>query len=67
MPEQKNKPRIDTQRLFEAETLALQSLIAGANPNPQDDISRTSQPAQGPIAKGSTDLIYQLIDCIKAI
>ncbi len=67
MPEQKTNPVADGQRLFEAETLALQSLIAGANPNPQDDLAKNS-PADKPRSIYNTaELIYQLIDCIKSI
>lgn len=57
----------DVQRLFEAETLALQSLMAGANPNPQDELARNSASAKFRQPKHSTALINQLIDCIKSI
>jgi len=67
MPEPKNNPQVDAQRLFEAETLALQSLIAGANPNPQDDYSMNTPSAKSRGSKHSAELINQLIDCIKAI
>ncbi len=67
MPEPKNKPKVDAQCLFEAETLALQSLIAGANPNPQDDYSMNTPSAKSRGSKHSAELINQLIDCIKSI
>ena len=67
MPEQKNNSKADAQRLFEAETLALQSLMAGANPNPQDDLSENNPAARPFDPKHSTELIYQLIDFIKSI
>jgi hypothetical protein len=67
MLEQKNKLNLDTQRLFEAETLALQLLIAGVNPNPQDDYSMNSPSSKLRGTKQSAELINQLIDCIKAI
>jgi hypothetical protein len=60
-------PKNEGQRLFEAETLALQSLVAGANVNPQDELAKKSpaKPIQGP--QQSTELIYHLIDFIKSI
>ncbi len=67
MLELKIQPEAEAQCLFEAETLALQSLIAGANPNPQDDYSMNTPSADYRITKYSTELINQLIDCIKAI
>ena len=67
MPDPKNQPIVDAQRLFEAETLALQSLIAGANPNPQDDYSMNTPSSKSWALEHSAELIIQLIDCIKAI
>ncbi len=67
MPEPKNNAKADAQRLFEAETLALQSLMAGANPNPQDDYSKNSPIAATKGTWHSAELINQLIDCIKSI
>ncbi len=67
MPEPKNNSKVDAQRLFEAETLALQSLMAGANPNPQDDYSKNSPAAAASGSRQSAKLINQLIDCIKSI
>ena len=67
MLEQKNKLAADGQRLFEAETLALQSLIAGANPNPQDDIADNNPGNKPRVISNSAEMIYQLIDCIKSI
>lgn len=67
MPEKKSKPKADAQRCFEAETLALQSLIAGVNPNPQDELSE-AKPAIKPLdPRNSTELIYHLIEFIKSI
>ncbi len=67
MLEPKNNSMTDAQRLFEAETLALQSLIAGANPNPQDNYSMNAPFVKTWIPKQSAELINQLIDCIKSI
>jgi hypothetical protein len=67
MPEVKNIIAADGQCLFEAETLALQSLIAGANPNPQDDLAENSPVEKPRMLYYTTGLIYQLIDCIKSI
>lgn len=60
-------PKGEGQRLFEAETLALQSLIAGVNVNPQDELAKKSpaEPIRG--LQHSTELIYHLIDFIKSI
>lgn len=67
MSEPKSNPNSDAQRLFEAETLALQLLIAGANPNPQDDYCMNSPSVKLYGPKQSVEMINQLIDCIKAI
>ncbi len=67
MIEPKIKPKVDAQRLFEAETLALQSLMAGINPNPQDDYSKNSHSTGLRSSTQSVQLINQLIDCIKSI
>jgi hypothetical protein len=67
MSEAKYNLQADFQWLFEAETLALQSLVAGANPNPQDDFSENNPAAKPRVLIHSSELIYQLIDCIKSI
>ena len=60
-------PKRDGQRLFEAETLALQSLIAGVNANPQDELAKKSPSELTRGSQHSTELIYHLIDFIKSI
>lgn len=67
MPEKKRKQKADAQRFFDAETLALQSLIAGVNPNPQDDLSETKPAIKPYDPRHSTELINQLIEFIKSI
>jgi len=57
----------DGQRLFDAETLALQSLIAGVNVNPQDELAKKSPVEQIRTPQHSTELINHLIDFIKSI
>jgi hypothetical protein len=55
------------QRIFEAEAAALYSLRLIAAPDPEDDLSddELSSLSQGP--SFSSQLIRQIIDCIKAI
>ncbi len=67
MPKKNSNAKADALRRFEAEALALQSLIAGVNPNPQDDLSE-AKPAIKPLdPRYSIELINQLIDFIKTI
>ena len=60
-------PKDEGQLLFEAETLALQSQMAGANANPQDELAKKSPAAPIRDPQHSTRLIYHLIDFIKSI
>ncbi len=57
----------ESKRLFESESLTLQSLRLIAAPNPEDDLSDEELEAYCKSPAHSPELIQSLIDCIKAI
>ncbi len=73
MSESKLKPKSmpgsedESKRLFESESLTLQSLRLIAAPNPEDDLSDEELEAYCKSPAHSPELIQSLIDCIKAI
>jgi hypothetical protein len=67
MSERIFNPKNEEQRLFEAETLALQSLVAGVNVNPQDELAKKSPSESIRAPQQPPELIYHLIDFIKSI
>ncbi len=75
MSETKMKPKSipssaiksESQRLFENESLTLQSLRLIAAPNPEDDLSDEELMDYCKSNTHSPELIKNLIDCIKSI
>ncbi len=75
MSEMKLKPKSvpssatksESQRLFENESLTLQSLRLIAAPNPEDDLSDEELMNYCKSSTQSPELIKSLIDCIKSI
>jgi hypothetical protein len=55
------------KRMYESETLVLQSLRLIAAPDPRDDLSDAELEAICKDPSRSQDLIKHLIDCIKTI